>query len=301
MQKRSWNVPSLNVYELIRPTPGSENVDLKRGQAIWPNSDEPVEFENEFFVGRVLFMMKTDPRHPKWHQLFMGRRRLFWFQLQGQFKRQPKGTVYIGGEVPRKMNLGVFSSAMCRVILGVINVLTKGLHYGLGEMYPQDVSAKDEEELPHLCFPLHSSVDEFICTPAGEIPPTLGQDTFGESRADKAARKSLRDPYQFNVRDTYTFSFFSYFLDFENWSVVNIPGMPNMPLEKFWDDMPLRIVAYTARSSSSLSSSALSSSGDDDEIVSTMKKDKNIRHTQDQKHYYVSLELSPATGRQTRN
>lgn len=44
-------------------------------------------------------------------ELFEGKNRLFWVQLQLQFKQTPpEGSVlYIGGEVPRAMHLGFFT------------------------------------------------------------------------------------------------------------------------------------------------------------------------------------------------
>ncbi|RHY72352.1 hypothetical protein DYB34_001705 [Aphanomyces astaci] len=271
-EKQSWNVPALHIRELVMPSTTSQlrKDTLQVGQELWPNSDTPVEIENEYFSGRILFLLKTEPRSPTWGQLFVGRRRLFWIQLQGKFKKQPQGIVYVGGEIPNKMKLGFFAKGLCRVLLSVINCLVVGLHNSFGRLYPGDVAAVDDEELPHLAFPLHSSVDEFICTPAGEDPPALGADGFMETREERAHRRSGKHPYEFNTHDTYSFSFFNFYLDFENWKVVNAPGVPDIHLAQFWGNMPLRIVSYSLAQPSP-------------------------RHTRALKLYHFCFELTPPT------
>ncbi|KAF0690451.1 Aste57867_18183 [Aphanomyces stellatus] len=242
-QKQPWNVPALRIHELVMDSSAASGVQL--GQPLWPNSTEPVSIENEYFSGRILFLLKTEPRSPTWGQLFVGRRRLFWIQLQGKFKKQPKGTVFVGGEIPDKMKLGFFTKGLCRVLLSVINCLVVGLHNSFGRMFPSDVARAMDEELPHLAFPLHSSVDEFICTPPGDKPPPLGSDGFTESREERTKRRSGKHPYEFNTHDTYSFSFFNFYIDFENWKVVNAPGVPDISLSQFWGTMPMRIVSYS--------------------------------------------------------
>jgi len=53
--------------------------------------NEEVVFENEFFKGVVLFMLKTNPEHPRFVDHFKGKQRLFEMQIQGQFKKLPDG------------------------------------------------------------------------------------------------------------------------------------------------------------------------------------------------------------------
>ncbi|OQR99044.1 hypothetical protein ACHHYP_07409 [Achlya hypogyna] len=273
LEKQAWHVPTLEISEmLMNNSNNTMQGELVQGQAIWANSDEPIAFENDLFRGKILFLLRTEPESPKWHHLFTGRRRLFWVQLQGQFKVQPVGTVYIGGEVPRKMTLGFINNTLVRILLSVLNCLVVGLHYGLGQAYPKDVVAPEDEELPHLCFPLQSSVDEFMCTRAGDPVPPLGTDGFGESADARAKRKAGTQRYEFNTTDTYSFSFFSFFIDFERWKVVNVPGMPDTSLATFWNSMPLRIVAYSLKTPSS---------------------HRSERHVARQKQYYLCLQLSP--------
>jgi hypothetical protein len=53
--------------------------------------NEIVEFETEFFKGRVLCLLKTDPEDPVYGSYFHGKQRLFEMQIQGQFKKLPEG------------------------------------------------------------------------------------------------------------------------------------------------------------------------------------------------------------------
>ncbi len=53
--------------------------------------NEAVDFENEFFRGRVLFMLRTKPEDPRYVPHFAGRQRLFEMQIQGRFKKLPQG------------------------------------------------------------------------------------------------------------------------------------------------------------------------------------------------------------------
>ncbi|RHY35218.1 hypothetical protein DYB32_000286 [Aphanomyces invadans] len=273
-----WNAPSLSVHETSVPSKVKHpSAPLQKGKVIVPNSDHPIRFENDLFSGQILFLLRTDPMPSKWSHLFSGRRRSFWIQLQGRFKKQPHGQVYIGGEVPRKMQLGIITRSFCSILLRVLNLLVVGLHYSLGLTSPDDVNHPSEEELGHICFPLHSSVDEFVCTPAGQSPPTLGVDSFGESAAARAERKAAKDLYKYNTDDTYTFSFFSFYIDFVAWKLVHVPGLPTINLERFWDTMPLRIVSYSVAAE-----------------VGTEEHHKKPTHTQSDKEYYMSIELDPA-------
>ena len=53
--------------------------------------NEVVDFENEFFRGKVLFMLRLDPEDPRYAPHFKGKQRLFEMQIQGQFKKLPQG------------------------------------------------------------------------------------------------------------------------------------------------------------------------------------------------------------------
>ena len=132
--------------------------------------------------------------------------------MQVQFKQPPSGVLYIGGEVPSPMKLGFFTGGLTKIILGVLQSLVTGLHYSFGT---NASSGDPAAELPHICFPLYSAVDQFVATPQGQSPPLLGASDFGESKAAAAARRKTGAVfYAYNTRDTYSFHFHSFFLDF---------------------------------------------------------------------------------------
>lgn len=230
----------------------------------------PHQFENELVRGKLLFMVDSNdesvPEPLGVHKLFIGHRNLFWIQMQLQFKQLPSGIVYIGGEVPRPMNLGFFTSNMARAILSMVEMHIPGVHYSFGNKKDNDMQGdrrgsdesargsyidSSEDELPHICFPLYTAADQFVVTPSGLTPPPLGTENLGETKEQSRQRKhSGQFYYPFNTRDTYSFHFHSEFIDFGHWQVVNLPSLRNTDLRAFWDDMPLRIVCYSVSDSS---------------------------------------------------
>jgi hypothetical protein len=48
--------------------------------------------------------VKTSPEDPHFESYFRGRKRCMEIQLQGRFKRQPVGEVYIAGEASGPLN-----------------------------------------------------------------------------------------------------------------------------------------------------------------------------------------------------
>lgn len=65
------------------------------GADIYANADGPFEFENDFFKGRMLFLVKCNPPDPRWAAHFEGTNsnRAFEMQIQGKLKLLPKGEV----------------------------------------------------------------------------------------------------------------------------------------------------------------------------------------------------------------
>jgi hypothetical protein len=276
---------------------------------------EPYAFENEFVRGKLVFMVDSAdnsvPEPADVRTRFEGRRRLFWVQVQLQFKLAPSGIVYIGGEVPRPMSLGFFTGGMTKVILSVLQSLVPGLHYSFGHSdgnsdgrNDSSSSEADSEELPHICFPLYSAVDQFVATPPGETPPTLGSEDFGETKEQsQQRRRSGLLMYPFNTRDTYSFHFHSFFIDFAHWQLVNLPGLRSTDLRAFWDNMPLRIVCYSLNDTSRTRSDTLhkatsgrsiarraSYTGGSSAVASNAKK---AVHSWATKEYKFCLELRP--------
>lgn len=67
-----------------------------------PNSFEPVPFETELFKGHCQFFLRSAVMDPHVLPFFEGKR-TFEVQVQGRFKRQPLGEIYVGGALTEKM------------------------------------------------------------------------------------------------------------------------------------------------------------------------------------------------------
>lgn len=255
--------PTLRVTDLgVDPDGAPLRLDVPKeflsNFVVEPNSEAPYEFENDFVNGKLLFLINRQDTKvsERVADIFNGKRRLFWVQVELQFKKPPSGILYIGGEVPRTMNLGFFTGGLTKIILSVLQSLVRGLHYGFGVFFPGSaVATRADEELPHICFPLYTAVDQFVCTPPGQEPPMLGSLDFGEPKeASLARRKSGKAFYEYNTTDTYSFHFHSFFIDFSRWKLQNVPGMRDVDLSVFWSDMPLQLVAYSLKPQASSTS-----------------------------------------------
>ena len=94
-------------------------------QATMPiNSKEPIEFENDRVKGRCLLMIRPpDPRNFVHAKHFEGRRRRFELQVQIQFKKIPKGKVFMGGQLREPMTLGFIMRSIGMTLLSVVKTL----------------------------------------------------------------------------------------------------------------------------------------------------------------------------------
>lgn len=206
------------------------------------NSRTPIAFENDLFKGKAYFLVRTSPEDPHWSRLFLGRRRMFWIQVQGKFKRAPKGTVYLGGELPSPISPGIFTKSIALVIMGIIQQLVGNVNFSFGDV--------DSEVVPSIALPLYQSADQLIVTPAGDEPPPLGERDFGESdEARKARRQTPVGSEKYVVGDTYSFDFHTMYVDLTRWKTANLPGLSEMELSTFFDSLPMRMVAYDIQAS----------------------------------------------------
>eukprot|EP00668_Euglena_longa_P047041 GGOE01062826.1.p1 GENE.GGOE01062826.1~~GGOE01062826.1.p1 ORF type:complete len:465 (-),score=124.16 GGOE01062826.1:221-1492(-) len=205
---------------------------LTRTTAVYfPNTGELIPFENSAFKGVVHCRTRMSG-----DTYFQGKKRAFEIQIQGQFKRRPQGVVWFGAEVPRPMSLSRFKRMVCGVLLKLVAAFGHRSHVSFAD-------SRVPGDMPHIVCPALSAMDRVIITPPGGTPPTLGENlpiTEGE-----AAVKALpSQPEDFLLGHTYTFAFYSHYIDFERWAVVEIPGFGALDLHGFWADMSLRFVCY---------------------------------------------------------
>eukprot|EP00644_Phytophthora_capsici_P013532 jgi/Phyca11/17680/fgenesh1_pg.PHYCAscaffold_29_\ len=257
------------------------------------NSRTPVPFETELFAGHALFLVRTQPEDPHYAALFEGKRRMFWIQVQGRFKQAPSGPVYLGGELPARIAPGVFTRSVAMVIMGLIRRLGR-VSFSFGS----STDSENLDELPAVAFPLYQSVDQFVETPEGEIPPGLGTADFGES--DEQRRKRRQTPLgdeKYAVGPTYTFDFHTMYVDLTRWETANLPGGLNaMDLAGFFDSLPLRLVAYEVKPSAVELSDSHRQRDKDYLFSFEVKYDKNKRHPHNDYEVMVNEEAMREAG-----
>ncbi|CAM9334146.1 unnamed protein product, partial [Phaeothamnion confervicola] len=204
-----------------------------------PNSRQGIPIDSPFFSGEALLMLRTEPLDEAYREIFEGKQRQFEIQVQGRFKQVPQGDLYIAIEITDRMKLGLVTKGMCKVLLGFAQRLNRFLHYSFGN--------DDNSELPHISFPLVTSVDTLVVTQPGERPPTLGR-RFPEEKDAKKRRLGTGGFGSFEVGPCYSFSFHSMYLSMPRWSTSNIAMMRDMDLHAFWGESAMRIGAYVVPS-----------------------------------------------------
>ncbi|CAM9517348.1 unnamed protein product, partial [Hapterophycus canaliculatus] len=224
------------------------------GTNIYVNGEAPFEFENEFFKGSMLFLVKCNPPDPKWAAHFQGvnSSRAFEMQIQGKLKLLPKGEVYMGGELEERPKQGLVTQTLSKIVMSFAKQMVKSLHYSFGERRPS--SDPLDVEKPHVTFPLYRVMDWFVVTPKDETPPALGG-ILAESPEERAARRGGKSPdITWSTDVTYTMAFQSGIVNFQDWAVTDVPGQGNLDLNTFLCKQPVSVVVYDFTASSASAS-----------------------------------------------
>lgn len=231
-QNNSWNPPVGLKIPSIRTSL------LHKGcfMPISPNSSFSCSFENEIFCGKMLLLINSGKEEDKYKHRFEGTKYTYEVQIQGKFKVIPKGRLFMGAEITKKMELGLFTKGLCASILKFGKSVNAYLHHSFGD--------KEGFELPHITGPLWSAVDRLIISGPGKTPPIMG-DTFPEDPVSRSIRRKVPD-YSITVslEDIYSFSFKTSNIDLIQWKAANLPLMGSMDLHTFWGDANLRMCAY---------------------------------------------------------
>eukprot|EP00051_Salpingoeca_urceolata_P009769 m.118694 g.118694 ORF g.118694 m.118694 type:complete len:672 (-) comp16438_c0_seq4:737-2752(-) len=204
---------------------------------------EVVSFDTEWFQGKmVLIVRRPGVNLPEY---FRPKRRMFELQLQGRFKKQPRGTLFFGGEILAPMHMGSLRRSVCGVLLRLISSFGRGLHFSFGEHDPDD--------RPHIVFPLLSAMDCFAATPLDDTPPELGTELPQVPRPRPSS-----DGSSFDLEHTYTFSVYTHLIDMEGFQLCNVPGLGTVDLSKFWAAQIPRLLIYSVCDASPTSSHLVS-------------------------------------------
>ena len=203
------------------------------------NAQSGIPVQTELFEGHVLCLLRPDPpdRDPYWNErIFSKKKRRVILQLQGKFRYVPQGMVYAGAEVSQPMKLGLVTRGLSTVLLRLVESFNSNVHYSFGD--------KAGNEKAHIVVPAYTFFEQIVVTPPGETPPPITElfDEPIESRAARKASKGLR--HQWNTTDTYSFAFYSMYIDLVHWHIVGIPVSGYISLKTFWGDSLLRICMY---------------------------------------------------------
>ena len=164
-------------------------------------------------------MLMCRPERPEddplyWKPMFKGRERRLELQVQGRFKHRMESMVYIGGELSQRMQLGLITRSLLRLVLTFLKNFHSSIHCSFGD--------KANAQLPHVVCPLWQSADRMYVTRPGEDPPALGQN-IPETDAARAARKASDPRGNWDPDNIYTFTLNTAIVDLPNWQIVDVP------------------------------------------------------------------------------
>jgi len=284
------------------------------------NPDQPFEIETELFKGLAILKCRSDPLDPKMYKLVQQYPKYqFELAIQGKFKYETEGCLFLGAELCGPMTLTVLKRGMFRMMLNILARFQRGLHYVLdwpagakeAEIRKEGewIDPVDPREIPHVIFPVAFALDRFIVTPPGRTPPVFGWDMFPkELSADK---KDAPLEIIFQSGPTYSLSFFSQNMNLVDFDVRNVPGMKPMSLSTLFP-CPLRLIAYqllsknikdrTQRHGGPLPNDYYSSK--ETQVVKGWATKKlaasDGAHTGDRKDYVFAFEIKHIPGASTR-
>jgi hypothetical protein len=234
----------------------SASTPLRRWEPFVANDPDGHPFETDLFAGRLLLVMRPEQPalDPYWNdRMFATKKRRILVQVQGKFKKNPRGTVYAGAEVSDPMQLGLLARGLSNVLLRIVEGFNPGVHSSFGMRRRNNSNKKNgndddeqDEEKAHIVVPAYSFFERFVATPPGQNPPMLGSE-LEESKESLARRRNPTAAlaYRFNTTDTYTFAFYSMYVDLPRWQLVNLPiPRGDVSLKTFWHDSHLRICMY---------------------------------------------------------
>lgn len=220
------------------------------------NAPSPVEFELENFKGRCMFLHRpafryenpdSDEAYPyKLH--FHGRKRLWEYRLQGQFKRKP-GTLFMAVELEEYVPVNFATRLMMRGILPLIQTALqcKLVHHEVGR--PDDASLR-----PSVACPIWA-IDNTVINDDPAEAPDLASSTLPLGLDRKAARQYWEDVWNGSHAwdeqtggPTFTFAMWgpSPLLDLRHWVFRKLPLMlgRELAMEPFSGRQPIHATVY---------------------------------------------------------
>jgi Protein of unknown function (DUF1769) len=216
---------------------------LEKDGRQWPfplNSREPVDFVTDLFKEKMIVVVPPQNRetdNPYWKErLFLARkRRLALINLQGTFMREPRGIVYAGAEISDCMKMSLVPRGLCKILLRLVESFNKNLHYSFGD--------SKGKELPHIVAPAYTFLECMVMTPPGET--AFNGRALDESPESIAHCKKTSSYGEWSTTDTYSFLFYSMYIDLPTWQLVGLPASREISAEHLLGShVPLRKTSY---------------------------------------------------------
>ena len=286
------------------PPPTTQPTSANNGtvlsyQPMTLNSQTPIPFETDLFRGHMIMILRppNDPatEDPFWYErIFQSKKRRCIINVQGQFKSVPQGIVYAGAEVSQPMRLGLVIKGICTILLKLVERFNSNIHSSFGTSHPND----DNLEAAHIVAPAYTFYERLVVTSPDEPLPSI-LDEIIESPESIQRRKTCTSlnaqPKIWNTTDTYTFSFYSMYIDLPTWQLVGLPASGDIGLQTFWGSSLLRICMYDKtnglsqkqhilsknRYAFSVQIEYLGKNGEKKKIQNTMESPKSTRKTSD--------------------
>lgn len=227
-QQHTSSVPPMvdDVAPPLMPHPALEKfyvIDTLKNRRGIPNSLEPFEIENDFFIGKGMLMLRTPdvddasaprgtPENSSVVEFFNDKQRRWELQFQVKFKKVPDGKLFFGCDLEEPVNLGIMQMAFVSAAMAFVKQRSNNFHYRLGG-----------DEPPYMAFGLEEGMLRIIASKAGEEPPKLGSVLVEDPESVK--RRFKTGIVNWNTEDTFTMSFWTAYFDFLDWKTVNFPGV----------------------------------------------------------------------------
>mmetsp|Transcript_46598 Transcript_46598/g.135708 ORF Transcript_46598/g.135708 Transcript_46598/m.135708 type:complete len:385 (+) Transcript_46598:144-1298(+) len=226
------------------------------------NSPKAYPFENELCKGYLLPMhkpTKNADRMASGQYLhgghFHGRKRLWEFRLQFQFKRAVQGNMLFGVELDDYVPLNPTAKRLMGMTVSALRqVVGSDLYHSVGD---DPASSPAPHEKPVFMMPLWA-FDQFVVTPEGEEPPDLSDPNFskyGSLRADDRKQFVQKiTELELVPGPTYTFAVWgiSQFLDCVKWELTKIIPFKPIDFNLFCGAPPVHVVMYTLNTKGAL-------------------------------------------------
>lgn len=181
--------------------------------------------ENKFFRGHLCILIQD---HPRCNYDFDNQTDVYFeIQVQGQFKRKPKGPIYLGVEIPKKKKLNISWSLRVFINAAVAFMKKWGykwIHLSLGE---------DNVHVPLISSPAFQAFDRLVITPMThtkedvKLPP-LGY-TIPDNKNSKKM-KAFKFDHKICTENIYTMSFNHSYFDIVRWRMTDIPMVKTFSL-----------------------------------------------------------------------